>query len=83
MPVHWPRERWLTDEAFERAEALERFGREHGLTLLQVALGGLADLPAVASIIAGATRPDQVRTNAEALRTLPPSETLAALRALA
>ena len=82
MPVHWPRERWLTNEVFDRAEALERFGAAHGLSLLEVALGGLAAMPAVASIIAGATRPEQVRDNARAIRWSPSPQELAELRAV-
>jgi aryl-alcohol dehydrogenase-like predicted oxidoreductase len=82
MPVHWPRERWLTDQAFDRAEALEQFAASHGLSLLEVALGGLAAMPAVASIIAGATRPEQVRANAKAVGWSPSPEELADLRAV-
>jgi aryl-alcohol dehydrogenase-like predicted oxidoreductase len=83
MPVHWPKDRWLTDEAFDRVEALERFAEAHGVSLLQVAFGGLAAMPAVASIISGATRPEQVRANAEASRWEPSAAALAELRALA
>ncbi len=56
-PGIWKPERWLNDDMFERTEALERFGAERGLPLLAVALGGTAAMPAVASVIAGATRP--------------------------
>jgi aryl-alcohol dehydrogenase-like predicted oxidoreductase len=54
----------LTDTNFDRVEHFTAFGRERGLTLLEVALGGLLAQPAVASVIAGATTPDQVRANA-------------------
>jgi aryl-alcohol dehydrogenase-like predicted oxidoreductase len=54
----------FTDEKWDRIEALERFGAERGLTLLQVAIGGLLAQPAVSSVIAGATKPEQVRANA-------------------
>jgi aryl-alcohol dehydrogenase-like predicted oxidoreductase len=56
----------LTDDAFDQVEALERFGQERGRTLLEVAISGLAAKPAVGSVIAGATSPDQVRAIAEA-----------------
>jgi aryl-alcohol dehydrogenase-like predicted oxidoreductase len=82
MPVHWPRERWLTDQAFDRAEAFERFAAERGLSLLEVAFGGLAAMPAVASIIAGATRPEQVRENARAIGWSPSPHELDELRAV-
>ena len=56
----------LTDEAFDGVEALERFADARGVSLLEVAIGGLAGQPAVASVIAGATRPEQVRDNCRA-----------------
>jgi len=56
----------LTDETFEAVEALERFADERGHTLLELAIGALASAPGVASVIAGATTPDQVRANAQA-----------------
>jgi aryl-alcohol dehydrogenase-like predicted oxidoreductase len=56
----------LTDDVFDKLEALERFGEEHGRSLLDVAVAGLAAMPAVASVIAGATKPEQVRANATA-----------------
>jgi aryl-alcohol dehydrogenase-like predicted oxidoreductase len=78
----WPRERWLTDEAFNRVEALECYAAERGVSLLGVAIGGLAAMPAVGSVIAGATTPDQVRANARAGAWRPSSGDLAELRAL-
>ena len=49
--------------------------------MLQVAIGGLAAQPAVASVIAGATRPEQVYANAAAGAWQPTIEDLAALDA--
>ena len=60
------REDRLTDEAFDRVEALQRFAEERGVSLLEVAIGGLLAQPAVACVIAGATKPEQVRANAAA-----------------
>ena len=54
----------LTDEVFDELEALEAFAKERGHTLLELAFGGLLAQPAVASVIAGATKPEQVRANA-------------------
>ncbi len=76
------RDEVLTDEKFDRLEALEAFAHERGLTLLQVAIGGLAAQPAIGSVIAGATRPEQVRANAAAGEWAPTSEDLAPLNAL-
>jgi aryl-alcohol dehydrogenase-like predicted oxidoreductase len=59
-------DRFLTPENFDRVEALERFAGERGLTLLQVAFGGLAAQPQVTSVIAGATTPEQVEANVQA-----------------
>lgn len=56
----------LTDEAFDRVEALERYAAERGRTLLEVAIGALLARAPVASVIAGATTPEQVRANAAA-----------------
>jgi aryl-alcohol dehydrogenase-like predicted oxidoreductase len=60
------RESALTDDVFDKLEALERFAEKHGRSLLDVAIAGLAAMPAVASVIAGATKPEQVRANAAA-----------------
>jgi aryl-alcohol dehydrogenase-like predicted oxidoreductase len=78
----WPVDRWLTEEVFDAVEAFEAFARERGLPLLDVAIGGLAALPAVGSVIAGATTPAQVRENARAGQWQPSAADLAALRAL-
>ena len=56
----------LTDDVFDKLEALERFGAERGRSLLDVAIAGLAAMPGIASVIAGATKPEQVRANAAA-----------------
>ncbi len=69
----------FTNETFDRLEALEEFARARGLTLLQVAIGGLLAQPAIASVIAGATKPEQVRANVEAAQWEPTPEDVAAL----
>jgi aryl-alcohol dehydrogenase-like predicted oxidoreductase len=53
-------------ERLEQVEALEGYGADRGRTLLEVAIGGLASIPGVASVIAGATSAAQVRANAAA-----------------
>jgi len=78
-PGIWSPDRWLNGKMFERKEALESFAAERGLSLLEVALGGAAAMPAVASVIAGATRPDQVKANV-AVDWTPSADDLAALR---
>ncbi|HKC26380.1 MAG TPA: aldo/keto reductase [Jatrophihabitans sp.] len=73
------RESALTDEAFDVVEALEKFAEERGLTLLDIAISGLAAKPAVASVIAGATSREQVLRNVAAGEWEPSRSDLAAL----
>ncbi|HEY6470425.1 MAG TPA: aldo/keto reductase [Candidatus Dormibacteraeota bacterium] len=63
--------RWLTDRNFDIVEALERFAQERNVTLLDVAIGGLAAQPRVTSVIAGAMTAEQVQANARAGRWRP------------
>jgi aryl-alcohol dehydrogenase-like predicted oxidoreductase len=56
-------EAWSEDR-LERVEKLEAFARTRDHTLLELAIGALASRPEVASVIAGATSPEQVRANA-------------------
>jgi diketogulonate reductase-like aldo/keto reductase len=56
----------IEDEEYDRVEALERFARERGRTLLELAIAGLLSQPVIPSVIAGATKPEQVRANAAA-----------------
>jgi aryl-alcohol dehydrogenase-like predicted oxidoreductase len=67
---------------WDTVEALAAFGEARGLSLLQVAIGGLAAQPAVGSVIAGATRPEQVVANAEAVQWEPSEDDLAELAAI-
>ena len=73
------RDEVFTDQTFDKLEALERFGEQRGVTLLGVAIGGLLGQPAVASVIAGATKPEQVRANVAAAQWEPTPEDIAAL----
>ena len=59
-------DRWLTDEYFDILESLEALASEAGRSLLDLAISWLAAQPRVSSVIAGATKPDQVRANAAA-----------------
>lgn len=70
----------LTDERLRLVEALEGFATERGRTLLEVAVGGLASIPGIASVISGATSPEQVRANAAAGAWHATEAELAALR---
>jgi aryl-alcohol dehydrogenase-like predicted oxidoreductase len=70
----------LTDERFDEVEAFEEFARERGHSLLELAIGALAAQPGIGSVIAGATTPEQVRTNVAAAAWTPTSDDLDALR---
>jgi aryl-alcohol dehydrogenase-like predicted oxidoreductase len=72
----------LAEARWDTIEALEKYGAERALSLLQVAIAGLAARPAVTSVIAGATTPDQVRANAAAGSWRPTPDDLAALDAI-
>ena len=74
--------REIAEERWDRLERLQQFAAERGVPLLSVAIGGLAAMPAVASVIAGATRPEQVHANVAAGEWEPSAEDLAALRRL-
>ncbi len=52
--------------SFDRVDQLAGFATDHGHSLLELAIAGLASQPCVASVIAGATTPEQVRANAAA-----------------
>jgi aryl-alcohol dehydrogenase-like predicted oxidoreductase len=73
----------VRDRTFDRVEALEAYARDRGITLLDVAIGGLAAQPAVGSVIAGATKPEQVAANVAAGAWQPSPEDLAALDEIA
>jgi aryl-alcohol dehydrogenase-like predicted oxidoreductase len=74
--------REIPDGQFDRVDALQRFADDRGVSLLDVAIGGLLAMPAVSSVIAGATRPEQVRANVEAGAWEPTLDDVAALTAL-
>jgi aryl-alcohol dehydrogenase-like predicted oxidoreductase len=76
------RESVLTDETFDVIEALESFAKQRGITLLDIAIGGLAAKPTVASVIAGATSREQVVQNVAAGNWHPTPEDLAELDAI-
>jgi aryl-alcohol dehydrogenase-like predicted oxidoreductase len=72
----------LEQADFDKIEAIERFASDRGVTMLEVAIGGLAAMPTVASVIAGATSVEQVRRNVVAGLWVPSPEDLEELRRL-
>ncbi len=59
-------ERLLTDRNFDVVEGLQKFAAERDKSLLDIAIGWLASQDVVSSVIAGATKPEQVEQNAAA-----------------
>jgi aryl-alcohol dehydrogenase-like predicted oxidoreductase len=60
------RTRLLSERTFARLDALEAYATRHGHTVLELAFGWLLGLPAVASVIAGASKPGQAAANVDA-----------------
>jgi aryl-alcohol dehydrogenase-like predicted oxidoreductase len=54
----------MTDERLDKVERLIAFAESRGHSLLELAMSWLAAQPLVSSIIAGATKPEQVAANA-------------------
>ena len=58
---------YLTEENFEIVDKLNAFAKKAGHSILELAFGWMASRPTTASIIAGATRPEQIDANVEAI----------------
>ena len=56
----------LTDSNFATLDKLQEFARSHGHSVLELAMGWLASMPQVSSVISGATKPEQVSANVKA-----------------
>ena len=67
------------DADWDQLDRFSSFAKDRGLTEIQVAFSWLAAQPSVASVIAGATRPEQVRQNAQAADWVPSDKDLAEL----
>ena len=71
-----------SEEDWRVVEGLEAYASDRGVSMTEVAIGGLLAQAAVVSVIAGATKPEQVRSNAAGARWQPSQDDLAALRAV-
>lgn len=71
----------LRSADFDTVEALERFACARGISMLDLAIGGLAAQPAVGSVISGVSKPEQVSANAAAAEWEPTPGDLEALDA--
>ena len=70
---------YITDRKLDEVEALIGWAEQRGVTILDVAIGGLAAQPGCSSVIAGATSPEQVKANAAAGSWIPSADELADL----
>ena len=58
---------YLTDENFDIVDKLNKFANKTGHSILELAFGWMASRPTTASIIAGATKPEQIDANVAAI----------------
>ena len=70
------RKNLLEDANYDQLREFGDFARERGLSEVQVAFSWLASRPSVSSVIAGATKPEQVQQNAEAASWVPSEKDL-------
>ncbi len=70
------REQVGSEAELEVVEAVRGFAERRGVEMIDVAIGALAARPPVASVIAGATKPEQIEANVRALRWQPSAEAL-------
>jgi len=68
---------YITEDKLDKVEALAGWSEQHGTTMLEIAIGGLAALPGCTSVIAGATSAEQIRANAQAGEWVPDDGELA------
>src|SRR5215207_820485 len=69
----------LHNADWDRIEALEAYAKARDISMLELAIGGLAAQPAISSVIAGVTKPEQVASNVAAGEWTPTGEDLDAL----
>jgi len=74
--------RYLTDTNWERVEKLADFAEAQGRSMVELAFSWLAAQPVVSSVIAGATKPEQIRANVAAANWSLSAEDLAAIDAI-
>jgi aryl-alcohol dehydrogenase-like predicted oxidoreductase len=76
------RDQIADNETWDRLDQLAEFAEERGIEPIDVSIGWLLAQPGIASVIAGATKPEQIRRNAEAGRWQPSEEDRAQLDAV-
>jgi aryl-alcohol dehydrogenase-like predicted oxidoreductase len=74
-------QRYLTDKNFDLLDKLRPIADRHGRTLAHLAVAWLLAQPRVASVISGATQPEQVAANAAAADWLLSADELQEIKA--
>jgi aryl-alcohol dehydrogenase-like predicted oxidoreductase len=74
--------RYLTDGNWEKAEKLGDYAAAQGRTMVELAFSWLASQPVVSSVIAGATRPEQIAANVKAADWALTTDDVAAIDAI-
>lgn len=74
---------FATDERYAIVEKIAAYGDEIGRSVLDIAIGWLAAQPFVSSVIAGVTKPEQIRQNVAAAGWRPSPEQLAEISRIA
>jgi aryl-alcohol dehydrogenase-like predicted oxidoreductase len=74
--------KWFRPETFDLLDKLRPIAERHGRTLADLAIAWLLAQPRIASVIAGATRPEQVRVNAAASTWVLTGEEVAEIRGI-
>jgi aryl-alcohol dehydrogenase-like predicted oxidoreductase len=74
---------FVSDERYDQVEKLEALGQRIGHSVLDIAIGWLAAKPYVASVIAGVTKPEQIKQNVAAASWLPDADVIAEIEKIA
>jgi aryl-alcohol dehydrogenase-like predicted oxidoreductase len=59
---------FVADATLQKVESLGKVADQAGISLVELALSWLARNPVVSSVIAGATKPEQVESNAKSTK---------------
>ena len=74
---------FVSDERYDQVEKLEALGQRISHSVLDIAIGWLAAKPYVASVIAGVTKPEQIKQNVAAASWLPDADVIAEMEKIA
>ena len=74
---------FVSDERYDQVEKLEALGQRISHSVLDIAIGWLAAKPYVASVIAGVTKPEQIKQNVAAASWLPDADVIAEIEKIA